>query len=361
MHQKNRLNDLDIYYKKNYGLIMEIDLDKEMLENLDNENTIGYISFDQEKIKEVINYDLKELHVILKDNDLLDKNLNFLETINKEINLIVEINYKENILKNFNKRRIKVVVSLPISDLEDDNIFNKKVWGIRIKNDSKLSKGEIDNICNQLENLKDDVIIYEIPDKEKIIEELEVRNTYQGFNRSILNRVKQIIEDNLQDCDLAVDMTVGNGHDTLFLANFLNKGFVFGFDIQEYAINNTLKLMKENNVNNYKLFLENHENINKTLNNYKGKIRLVLFNLGYLPGGDKTIMTNSKSTLNALVNSLEIINNRGIILIVCYPHEEGVKEANNIKQYLQKNDIHFIEYHNTLNENAPYLIEIRKN
>ena len=214
------------------------------------------------------------------------------------------------------------------------------------------------------------------PDKDELIEptwltkkfgvlndidkELKRRDTYQGFNKSILNKVRQIIDKNLKENDIAVDMTTGNGNDTLYLCNALNKGFVFGFDTQGVAINNTYKLLKDNKKENYKLFNESHENINVTLKDYKGKISLILFNLGYLPNGNKKIMTNHISTVNAIKNSFEMLNNKGIILSVIYPHEEGKKEGTYIKKYLEDNNINYNEYHNTDNINAPYLIEIKR-
>ena len=150
-------------------------------------------------------------------------------------------------------------------------------------------------------------------------------------------------------------MTCGNGNDTLFLAKHSKK--VFGFDIQDVAIDNTKKLLKENNVNNYELFNTSHDKIDNVLKDYKSKISLILFNLGYLPGGDKNITTNHKITLNALRKSFNILNNKGIILIVVYPHTEGKKEEKVIKDYLINNNIKFEEYHNTNNINAPYLIK----
>ena len=55
-----------------------------------------------------------------------------------------------------------------------------------------------------------------------------------------------------------------------------------------------------------------------------------------------------------------MLNNKGIILIVIYTHEEGKKEGTYIKKYLEDNNINYNEYHNTDNINAPYLIEIKR-
>ena len=312
----------------------------------------------------------------------------------------------ENCLKKLNHRNINVVVhiinGLPYETKEmmietAKYLSNKKILGIKIhmlhilkdtnlfklylkENFHILTKDEyVDIVCDQLEYLDEKIVINRItgdPDKDELIEptwltkkfgvlndidkELKRRDTYQGFNKSILNKVRQIIDKNLKENDIAVDMTTGNGNDTLYLCNILNKGFVFGFDVQSAAINNTDKLLKDNKKENYKLFNESHENINVTLKNYKGKISLILFNLGYLPNGDKNIMTNHISTVNAIKNSFEMLNNKGIILIVIYPHEEGKKEGTYIKKYLEDNNINYNEYHNTDNINAPYLIEIKR-
>lgn len=359
--------DLSNYYEEKYKCqVIEVDIDNNELVK----NSIGYIKYNQKKIEKILNNkNILGLNVII-DNKIINKNiLNYLDNLNKQTNLVIEVNFDENILyllQELKLRKINAVVTL-INDFANMHvdkmlanaklIANNKIHGIRIKQIGQSVHG-IQVIASQLEEFKDNVVIYEIPNKIKVNNELIKRNTYQGFNRSILNKAKQIMESNLQDNDIAVDMTVGNGFDTLFLCKLIPNGMVYGFDIQEVAINNTTKLLNDNNISNYKLFLESHENICSTLEPFKNKIKLILFNLGYLPKGDKSILTNYKSTLKALRESLKMIAHNGVILIVCYPHEEGVMESNAIKNYLQKNGIHYNEYHNTDNINAPFLIEI---
>ena len=211
------------------------------------------------------------------------------------------------------------------------------------------------NLCNILENVKSNVEIKSNYQKE-IDDEFLKRNTYQGFNRSILNMVKKICSENITKNDFVVDMTVGNGNDTLFLASISKK--VFGFDIQDVAIENTKKLLRENNVYNYELFNISHEKINDVLKEYEKNIKLILFNLGYLPCGDKSITTNHKTTLNAVKNSFSMLSSNGLILIVFYPHPEGKTEAQVVLEYLNKNKLKYTIYKNTPNMNAPYLIVI---
>lgn len=215
----------------------------------------------------------------------------------------------------------------------------------------------ISTLCDILENVKNNIEIRYNYNKE-INNEFLKRNTYQGFNRSILNMVKKICVENVTSNDYVVDMTVGNGNDTLFLANISKK--VFGFDIQDIAIKNTTKLLEENNVDNYELFNISHEKINDVLKEYEKNIKLILFNLGYLPCGDKSITTNHKTTLNAVKNSFSMLSSNGLILIVFYPHPEGKLEAQVVLEYLNKNKLEYKIYKNTPNMDAPYLVVINK-
>ena len=212
----------------------------------------------------------------------------------------------------------------------------------------------ISTLCDILENVKNNIEI-RCNYNKKINNEFLKRNTYQGFNRSM---VKKICVENVTSNDYVVDMTVGNGNDTLFLANISKK--VFGFDIQDIAIKNTTKLLEENNVDNYELFNISHDKIDIVLNKYKNNIKLILFNLGYLPCGDKFITTNHETTLNAIKSSLDMLKNDSLILVVFYPHPEGKLEAKVVLDYLNNYNLNYTIYKNTPNEDAPYLVVISK-
>ncbi len=304
------------------------------------------------------------------------------------------------------KRNIKVVVhivnGLPYETksmmLETVKYLNKfKIHGIKIhmlnvlkdtvladmyekENFKLLSREEyVGIVCDQLEILKENIVIYRLTGdadfnelieptwiKKKLIvlneidKELKKRKSYQGFNNSILNKVKQILSNILSQRDFAIDATVGNGNDTLYLCNLVKNGMVFGFDIQKQALSKTEQLLIENKLtDNYKLFHAPHENMLDYLNDYIGKISSVIFNLGYLPGGDKTITTKAESTNTAIESALLLLKKPGgIILIVIYPHDEGKKEEALILKYKDKCSS-FNIYRNTDNEKAPYLVTIK--
>ena len=194
-----------------------------------------------------------------------------------------------------------------------------------------------------------------------IDKELARRNTYQGFQKSILNKTHQIIDLSLREKDIVIDATIGNGQDSLFISNYIKKGHLYGFDIQNIAIEHTKKLLDENNFNNYTLILRNHKFIKQELSDLTNKVSLIIYNLGYLPGGNKNITTTYQDTIYSIKEGINLLNNKGIILITVYPgHKEGLKESNEINKFLKENNINYHIYRNTDKVDAPYLIEIPK-
>ena len=267
---------------------------------------------------------------------------------------------------------IKIHMLHVVKNTKLANIYEKEKFDILTKDQY------VDIVCDQIELLNENIVIHRLtgdPSKDDLIEpnwclnkvdvlnsidkELEKRGTYQGFNRTILNRVKERIDRYVKPNDLVIDATVGNGNDTLFLAKIVEKGKVFGFDIQSDAISNTKKLLDENNCNNYALYNESHANMLNVLNDYIGKISMVVFNLGYLPNGDKSITTVWETTKKAIEDSLKLLNDKGVILITVYPgHEQGHEESINLQEYLKDKNVTY--YHNDYKDNSPYLIEIKK-
>ncbi|XP_021751664.1 uncharacterized protein LOC110717317 [Chenopodium quinoa] len=137
----------------------------------------------------------------------------------------------------------------------------------------------------------------------------------------------------VQKGDSVVDATCGNGNDTLALAKLVvddeAKGCVYGMDIQEDAIQNTSSLLDQSldpNQRRYvKLFSTCHSRMVDVLPK-NISVRLVAFNLGYLPGGDKGLITNSATTLLALKAAKELLLPGGIISVVAYVGHPGGRE-----------------------------------
>ena len=167
------------------------------------------------------------------------------------------------------------------------------------------------------------------------------------------------IKEYLSKDDIAVDMTAGNGNDTLLLATLAKH--VYSFDIQENAIANTRKLLEKNEQHNITTILDSHENVGKYV---KEPIKCAVYNLGYLPKGDKTITTTASSTLKSLDNLLPLIKKNGLISITVYiGHDEGSVESDYVKEYVSKlpsNKYNVLLYSNMNKNNAPYNIFIEK-
>lgn len=161
---------------------------------------------------------------------------------------------------------------------------------------------------------------------------------------------------------VAVDMTIGNGYDTVFLASLVKK--VYGFDIQNLAIERTNALIKEKNcADKVSLYQCGHE---KVLDIIKEPVDIFVFNLGYLPGSHKSIVTKPDTTIRALHSALKLLKPGGRIFLAQYiGHVGSIEEAtaveNFLKQLDQKNyivqQIKFINQKNT--PPIVYLLEKR--
>lgn len=136
----------------------------------------------------------------------------------------------------------------------------------------------------------------------------------------------------------AIDCTVGNGSDILYLCgNMKGDSFVTGFDIQKPALENTESLLKENGYENYKLIFDGHQNIDLYFDEETAD--LIIYNLGYLPKYDKNITTQVDTTLISIKKSLHILRSKGLISIAAYPgHIEGSREKEALDEFLSTID-----------------------
>ena len=137
--------------------------------------------------------------------------------------------------------------------------------------------------------------------------------------------------------------------DTLFLAQQVSNGHVFGFDIQDTAIQSTFEKVKA--FNNVTLIQDGHENIKKHIDiQFKGQIDAAIFNLGYLPKGDKSIVTRPETTIKA-INAI-------------FDYAEGQVERDALLDFLEHFDqekAHILKYQfmNQVNH-APFICAIEK-
>ncbi|MEX2381385.1 MAG: class I SAM-dependent methyltransferase [Opitutales bacterium] len=144
----------------------------------------------------------------------------------------------------------------------------------------------------------------------------------------------------LREGDLAVDATVGNGHDTVFLARMVGRsGRVIGFDVQEGALvaaRENLARVEEGLLEWVVLLRRSHAEMKSALREARENRRpkAIMFNLGYLPTGDKSVTTLADETMRALADALDLLAPHGILTTVLYPgHPEGQRETEAVLEW----------------------------
>lgn len=150
--------------------------------------------------------------------------------------------------------------------------------------------------------------------------------------------IQLLISESLRRGGTAVDATAGNGHDTLFLARLVGpEGKVYAMDIQEKALSATRALLEKAGVADRVVLLQaGHEEMASLV---PGPVDAVIFNLGYLPGGDHHIVTRGDTTVTALKSALGLLQPGGRAGLVIYTgHPGGREECELVEQMVSSLD-----------------------
>ena len=164
--------------------------------------------------------------------------------------------------------------------------------------------------------------------------------------------------EHIKEGDTCVDATAGRGHDTLFLCRLTGpSGKVYAFDIQEEAmVSSRERLMAEGM--DATLILDSHAH----LASYVSSAKCVVFNFGYLPGGDHAIGTKAKSSIAAIRAALNTIEPDGFVsLCIYYGGDSGFAEKDALMAYLKTLDHHAytVMVHNFYNRpNCPPIFAV---
>lgn len=149
--------------------------------------------------------------------------------------------------------------------------------------------------------------------------------------------VKSVVGQVVQPGCVAVDGTVGNGHDTLYLARLAGpQGAVHGFDIQQTALDSAReRLRREDAPDCVRLHLAGHETMRETLpRETVGRVRAVMFNFGYLPGSDGSVITRPETSCAAVDAALSVLAPGGLVTMVLYTgHPGGAEEADALETH----------------------------
>jgi tRNA G37 N-methylase Trm5 len=153
--------------------------------------------------------------------------------------------------------------------------------------------------------------------------------------KNSLGQSHEIIEKVVKPGDVVIDATAGNGYDTVFLAKLVGEtGRVYSFDIQEQAILNTRKKLEDLGLAGRVVQIKDgHQNMDLYV---KEKVKAVMFNLGYLPGGDHSIGTKADTTIAAIKKALQLIQVNGIVtVVVYYGGDSGFDEKEAVMEFIK--------------------------
>ncbi|HEY0721759.1 MAG TPA: class I SAM-dependent methyltransferase, partial [Gammaproteobacteria bacterium] len=151
----------------------------------------------------------------------------------------------------------------------------------------------------------------------------------------LVTLAQQRVSEVVAEGDVVIDATLGNGHDALFLAQRIGeRGHLYGLDIQPAALAATQQRLAQHQLLARATLLPyGHETMAAQIPaHHHGRIKAVMFNLGYLPGHDHTLRTHSTTTLQALQSAHALLAPDGLIVIVAYTgHSHGRAETEAVK------------------------------
>ena len=176
------------------------------------------------------------------------------------------------------------------------------------------------------------------------------------MKKKIVEIAHDLLHEVAEESDRLVDFTCGQGFDTYAMAQWVSKGEVIAFDIQEKAINETRARCQD--MPWVRVICKSHELVDEEIGRFKAGI----FNCGYLPHGDKRITTHSEGVIAALKKALPLLQQNGRLVLVMYPgFEAGKQESLDVEEYvmnLPARDFDVLKIQ-LLNRNcAPYILMI---
>lgn len=180
---------------------------------------------------------------------------------------------------------------------------------------------------------------------------------------NMLSMAKRLLDISIKENGVYADFTMGKGGDILYIKKACPSAKIYGFDIQTQAVEITRSRLEEENCldENIILIHDSHANLKKYISE---ELDGAIFNLGYLPGSDKSVTTQTDSTFSCLTDALEFLKIDGVIVVSVYPgHDEGAKEGEKILEFAKNIDRQEYDclYHRLINiPEAPFIIAFQK-
>ena len=158
-------------------------------------------------------------------------------------------------------------------------------------------------------------------------------------NYQITEWCHHFICEHVKPGDICIDATAGNGNDTQLLCELVGEqGKVFAFDIQEQAVQYTKERLEQSNLSHRaEVLLDSHVN----MRNYvaEDSASCIVFNFGYLPGGDHSLATRKETSIQAIYEGLKLIKKGGMMSLCIYSGgDSGFEERDAILEELKNID-----------------------
>ena len=181
-------------------------------------------------------------------------------------------------------------------------------------------------------------------------------------NITVTDWCRQFIRSQIQPGDLCIDATMGNGNDTALLCQLTGpQGHVLAFDIQEQALVNTQERLEKLGLQDVRLILDGHQHVDQ----YVETVKAAIFNLGYLPSADKSVITLPATTIEAMEKICTRLQKGGrMAIMIYYGHEGGDIERDAVLDFVSQlpQKDYTATIYRTLNQvnQPPFLVMIEK-
>lgn len=157
-------------------------------------------------------------------------------------------------------------------------------------------------------------------------------------NYQITEWCRRFIEEQVCEGDWCIDATAGNGNDTELLCRLVGEsGRVWAFDIQKTALERTAQRLETAGLlERACLICDSHAEMGRRLAEAEGRISCILFNFGYLPGGDHALATRPDTSLTAVETGLKLLKKGGMMSLCIYSGgDSGFAERDALLPYLK--------------------------
>jgi predicted methyltransferase len=193
---------------------------------------------------------------------------------------------------------------------------------------------------------------------------MQIDKVKEGGLRGAVALSRFFLLERVRPGDVVVDATCGNGHDTLLLARLVGPaGRVWAFDVQLEAVESTRALLAgEGVLDRVEIVQAGHERLAEFV---RGPLAAVVFNLGYLPGGEKELVTRPEHTVTALQQAAGFLSPGGMITVCIYTgHPGGPEEGEAVESWAMSlsPDRFNVWRSRQMNrpETAPYLVLVER-